>query len=309
MGVTRVWSVKAAGWASIAANCGLVVTGGAVRLTGSGLGCPTWPHCEGGSFVPHGAMGIHSLIEFGNRMLTFVLVAVAIYTLVAAWRSAHRDLRVIAVVIAAGIPLQAVVGGLAVLTKLNPWVVSLHLLTSMAIIGVAVLFLWRVHHPAVSSSVDDPASGGTPVLRWFALSTFVSAWLVLIAGTIVTGAGPHAGSVEAPRNGLSTLETSQFHADLVFLFVGLTLGLLGLLYATGAPTPARRAVLVLLAVELSQAVVGYVQYFLGVPVVLVGVHMLGASVISATVTWALLAVRESSDSTTPTRQGRLTRAA
>jgi cytochrome c oxidase assembly protein subunit 15 len=272
-------------WASIVANGVLVVTGGVVRLTGSGLGCPTWPRCTAESVTPHGAYSVHSVIEFGNRMLTYVLVAVAIGTLVAAWQSGRRDLRRLALVMALGIPAQAVIGGITVLTDLNPWVVSLHLLCSLAIIGVAVLFLERVRRPGPAV----PARGAVVGLGW---ATFVSAWAVLYVGTVVTGSGPHAGDAGSARNGLSPLQMSQLHADLVFLFVGLTLGLLFAVVATGAPASSRRAVVVLLVVELAQGAIGFVQYFTELPVVLVGFHMLGAALVSATVTWALVRVRE-----------------
>ncbi|HET8560131.1 MAG TPA: COX15/CtaA family protein [Marmoricola sp.] len=285
------WSerwIRPLGWASLAMNTVLVVTGGAVRLTDSGLGCPTWPHCTAGSFTPHRAMGIHSAIEFGNRLLTFVLAAVAIATFVAAWgylrRHGRRDLMWLALVMGLFIPLQAVIGGISVLTELNPWVVSLHLLSSMVIIGIAVVFLFRL-----SSGPRVPSRAG-PV-GWLARGTFASAWAVLYVGTVVTGSGPHAGDARSPRNGLNGLEVSQLHADLVFLFVGLTIGLLFTLVATRAPATARRAAWVLLAVELSQGVIGYVQYFTGVPAILVGFHMLGASMVSAAVTWVLLEAR------------------
>ena len=273
------------GWATLVANCVLVVTGGAVRLTGSGLGCPTWPRCHGSSFTPHGAYDIHAAIEFGNRTLTFVLVAVAVATFVAAWRSGRRDLRRLALVLALGIPAQAVIGGITVLTDLNPWIVSFHLLCSLAIIGVSVLFLQRLDHPAPATVARGPVTG----LAW---ATFAAAWVVLYIGTVVTGSGPHAGDVNAPRNGLDPLQLSQLHADAVFLFVGLTLGLLFALLATGASPVARRAVTVLLALELGQGAIGFVQYFTDLPIVLVGFHMLGAALISAAVTWALIQVRE-----------------
>jgi heme a synthase len=278
-------------WASIVANCVLVVTGGVVRLTGSGLGCPTWPRCTEESLTPHGAYDVHSVIEFGNRMLTWVLVAVAVGTFVAAWQSGRRDLRRLALVIALGIPAQAVIGGITVLTDLNPWVVSLHLLCSLAIIGVAVLFLHRITRPAP----DVRPRGAVVGLAW---ATFAAAWAVLYVGTVVTGSGPHAGDVDSDRNGLSPLQMSQLHADLVFLFVGLTLGLLFAVVATGAPAVVRRAVAVLLAVEVAQGAVGFVQYFTDLPVVLVGFHMLGAALGSATCTWALIQVSEP----TPTRR-------
>jgi cytochrome c oxidase assembly protein subunit 15 len=273
------------GWASLVMNAVLVVTGGAVRLTDSGLGCPTWPHCTTGSFTPHSAMGVHSAIEFGNRLLTFVLAAVAIATFVAAWRymrlRGRRDLMWLALLMGLFIPAQAVIGGITVLTELNPWVVSLHLLSSMAIIGIAVVFLFRLRRGPHRATPRGPVG-------WLAWAMFGAAWAVLYVGTVVTGSGPHAGDAKAPRNGLDSLEISQLHADLVFLFVGLTVGLLFTLHATRASRTARRAAWVLLAVELSQGAIGYAQYFSGLPIMLVGFHMLGAATISATVTWALL---------------------
>ena len=291
--VRRTWAERwiwPLGWASLVMNVVLVVTGGAVRLTDSGLGCPTWPHCTTGSFTPHSAMGIHSLIEFGNRLLTFVLAAVAIATFVAAWRymrtHARRDLMWLALLMGLFIPAQAVIGGVTVLTELNPWVVSLHLLSSMAIIGIAVVFLFRLRRPAPATAARGPVG-------WLAWATFGAAWAVLYAGTVVTGSGPHAGDKKAPRNGLDSLEISQLHADLVFLFIGLTVGLLFALHATHAARTARVAAWALLGVELSQGVIGYVQYFTGLPIVLVGFHMLGAAMVSAAVTWALLETRHS----------------
>lgn len=272
-------------WASIVANIVIVVTGGVVRLTGSGLGCPTWPRCHDESFTPHGAYSLHSAIEFGNRLLTYVLVAIAIATFAAAWQTGRRDLRRLAFVIALGIPAQAIIGGITVLTDLNPWVVSLHLLCSMAIVCVAVLLLHRIDQPAPVVLPRSPVVA----LAW---ATFAAAWAVLYVGTVVTGAGPHAGDADSKRNGLSALQTSQLHADLVFLFVGLTLGLLFACYATGASDAAKRAVTWLLVLEVAQGAIGFVQYFTELPIVLVGLHMLGAGLIAASVTWTLLKVRE-----------------
>ncbi len=275
--------VRPLGWATLVANSLLVVTGGAVRLTGSGLGCPTWPRCTDRSFTPHGELDLHEAIEFGNRMLTFVLVAIAVATFVAAWQTGRRDLRRLSTVLALGIPAQAVIGGITVLTDLNPWVVSFHLLCSMAIIGLAVLFVRRIDQPSPA-----PEHGPLVVLAWV---TFAAAWVVLYVGTVVTGSGPHAGDAEAPRNGLDPLQTSQLHTDAVFLFVGLTIGLLVAVHATSATPEARRAVLALLAVEVGQGAIGFVQYATDLPELLVGFHMLGAALISTTVTWTLLSVR------------------
>jgi cytochrome c oxidase assembly protein subunit 15 len=284
VGVTR-W-VRPLAWATLVANIAIVVTGGAVRLTGSGLGCPTWPRCTDRSFRPHGALELHQAIEFGNRTLTFVLAAVAVATLVVMWRTGRRDLRLMALVAALGIPAQALIGGVTVLTDLNPWVVSLHLLCSLAIIGVAVRLLLSVDTP-----LGPPGHGPVTGLAW---AVFAAAWAVLYVGTVVTGSGPHAGDAKTERNGLSPLQLSQLHADLVFLFVGLTVGLLFALLATSASPSARTAVVVLLLVELAQGTVGFVQYFTDLPEVLVGFHVLGAALISACATWALLRVRRPS---------------
>jgi heme a synthase len=279
---TSRW-VRPLAWATLIANMALVVTGGAVRLTGSGLGCPTWPRCTDRSFRPHGELDLHEAIEFGNRMLTFVLSAIAIATFIVMWRTGRRDLRAMALVVGLGIPAQAVIGGVTVLTDLNPWVVSFHLLCSLAIIGVSVRLLLSVPAP-----LPVARRGPDVGLAW---ATFGAAWAVLYVGTVVTGSGPHAGDADTDRNGLDPLQVSQLHADLVFLFVGLTLGLLFTLMAVGAGRPARQAVAVLLGVEVAQGAIGFIQYSTDLPVVLVGFHMLGAALISACVTWVLLRVR------------------
>ena len=279
MGVS-IWLRRLA-WATLVANVALVVTGGAVRLTGSGLGCPTWPRCDDQSFTPHGATGIHQLIEFGNRTLTFVLVAIAVATYVAARQSGRRDLTRMSLLLALAIPAQAVLGGITVLTDLNPWVVSLHLVISLVIVSAAVLFLHRLDHPT-----RPRASGMVPAL---ACMTYAVTWLVLYAGTVVTGSGPHAGDAKAPRNGLDPLQISQLHADLVFLLIGLSAGLWFALRAAGAdPRPATA----LLAVEALQAAIGFVQYFAGLPVAVVMLHMLGAALVVAAATMLLISVLE-----------------
>ena len=258
-------------WATLVANVVLVVTGGAVRLTGSGLGCPTWPRCTESSFTPHGAMSLHAAIEFGNRLLTFVLVAIAVATFLAAWGSPRRDVRVLAFVLALGIPAQAIIGGVTVLTDLNPWVVSFHLLCSLAMIGLSVLFLHRLSRPRVGPA----ARGPVVVLAWL---VFAAAWVVLYLGTVVTGSGPHAGDEDAVRNGLDPLQVSQLHADVVFLFLGLSIGLYFAVRALGLSTRPLRWLLVVIVL---QGAVGFVQYFTDLPVVLVAFHMLGAALVSA----------------------------
>ena len=179
----RTWLVRL-GWATLVANIGIVLTGGAVRLTASGLGCPTWPRCTDESFTPHGALDFHSIIEFGNRTLTFVLAAIAVLTFVSAWQSGRRDLRVLSVWLGLSIPAQALVGGLTVLTGLNPWIVSFHLLFSLAIVSLAVLYLHRIDTPAVVTERTRPTR--RTILAW---TTYAVTWVVLYLGTVVTGSG------------------------------------------------------------------------------------------------------------------------
>ena len=279
---TTSW-MRPLAWATLVANIGIILTGGAVRLTGSGLGCPTWPRCTESSYTPHGELDYHSAIEFGNRTLTFVLTAIAVATLVAGWRTRRQDIRWMVVLLFLGIPAQAVIGGITVKTDLNPWVVAFHLLVSLAIIGLSVRLLRSIDEPL-------PPAHDSWVTR-LAWATFAGAWVVLYLGTVVTGSGPHAGDEDAQRTGLDPATMSQLHADLVFLFVGLTVGLLFALLAAGGRPRAARAVSVLLGVELAQGAIGFIQYATDLPVVLVGFHLLGAALVSATATWALLEVR------------------
>ncbi len=278
--------VRRLAWATLLANIGIVITGGAVRLSGSGLGCPTWPRCTDKSFTPHGALDLHSAIEFGNRTLTFVLTAIAVATFVSALNTGRSDLRRLALLLGLSVPAQALLGGITVLTDLNPWVVSFHLLFSMGIISLAMLYLHRASQTKASVVEERaPESVSEPhiALAW---SIYAVAWVVLALGTVVTGSGPHAGDVNSPRNGLDPLQVSQLHADFVFLLVGLTVALV--------IVHPSRVTWALLAVELAQGLIGFVQYFTDLPVVLVGFHLLGASVLTAVVTLTLILVREES---------------
>lgn len=285
---TSPWLLRLA-WASLVMNIVIVVTGGAVRLTASGLGCPTWPRCTEASYRPHAALGWHGAIEFGNRMLTFVLVAVAVAMFVAAWRAGDRRVRRLATVVALGIPAQAVIGGITVLTDLNPWIVAGHLLVSMAIIAVCVLMLDAVRRPAAWDA-RATASAPAPVLRRLALAVFAVGWVVLYLGTVVTGSGPHAGDLDARRTGLDPQVWSHVHAAAVYALVALTVVLL-VLARRARERALTAAAGVLLAVELAQGVVGFTQYVLDLPELLVGIHMLGAALTSAALAWVLLRTR------------------
>ncbi len=251
--------------ASVVANVVIVLTGGAVRLTGSGLGCPTWPSCTDRSLTPTRQYAVHGLIEFTNRQLTFVLVLIVLATLAASLL--RRRERWLAVLLAASIPAQAVLGGITVLTKLNPWTVAAHFLLSIGIIAVAYLLWWRVREPARPGTRAGTSLRGT---GWL-LAGLAAA--VLVAGTVVTGSGPHAGDKGAThRIHIAPSSITQLHADLVMLLIGVTAGLV-LLAGAG---PVRRAGWWLLGIELAQGGIGYLQYFTGVPPLLVGIHLLGA---------------------------------
>jgi cytochrome c oxidase assembly protein subunit 15 len=267
--------------AGAVANGLIVVTGGAVRLTGSGLGCPTWPRCTDESFVATPELAVYGAIEFGNRLLTFVLTAVAVAVLVVVVRSARRDLRPLAVLGFLGIPAQALLGGVTVLTGLNPWTVAAHFLLSMALVAVATVLWLRSREPGVGLLLVR-----RPLALLAGAIAAVTA-VVLVLGTVVTGSGPHSGDVDEEglptggRMGFDPELVSQLHADVVFLLIGLTVALLVALHATDSPGRVRRAARDLLIVELAQGLVGYVQYFTDLPIALVLVHMLGAVLVTA----------------------------
>ena len=269
--------------ANLVVNVLIVVTGGAVRLTASGLGCPTWPRCTESSYVPHGELGLHGAIEFGNRMLTGLVTAVAVLCILAAWRSGNRVVFRLALGVAAIVPAQIVIGGITVLTDLNPWIVAFHLLVSMAIIQICVLLIAEV------AGWSAAASGRRRLTR-LAWSVLTAGWLVLYLGTVVTGSGPHAGDGGAERTGLDPQVLSHVHAIGVYLLVALTVGLLATAHRAGA-TALTRAAGGLLALELAQGGVGFTQYYLDLPEALVALHMLGAALTAAALAWVVVAAR------------------
>jgi heme a synthase len=275
--------------AALVANIAIVVTGGAVRLTSSGLGCPSWPTCTPESLVPTPEHGVHGLIEYGNRILTLVVALVMLATLVAAYRAqpARRDVRRLALALFLGIPAQGAVGGITVLTRLNPWAVMAHFLLSMVLVGLATVLVRRT-----GEGDEPPRLLVHPALHRLALAILGVVAVVLYLGTVVTGSGPHAGDRTARRTGLDPQTVSQMHADAVFLLIGLSVALVVALAATGAPRAVRRAAATLVGVELAQGAVGLVQYFTGLPIALVGVHLLGAAVVVVTVVNTVLAMRD-----------------
>jgi len=277
--------------ASLAVNVVIVVTGALVRLTDSGLGCPTWPRCTELSYVTHPQLGYHGAIEFGNRMLTFALVIVAVLT----WLTAmlyrehgqpRMDVVLLTTVLALGIPAQAVLGGITVLTHLNPFVVAAHLIVSFLLIALSVALVRRSRDIV---AVEAPTGG-----VWLARVAFLLMWLVVWLGTVVTGSGPHAGDEQAVRTGFDPALVTHLHAAAVYAVVAATLGCVALVRS--------RAAVALLAVELVQAVVGITQYHLGLPVWLVVLHLLGAASSMALATNLALSVRSAPAGARPESQ-------
>lgn len=287
-------------YANLVAQTAIVVTGGLVRVTGSGLGCPTWPECTEGSLVPTSTQSEawHKYVEFGNRTLTFVLGLLAIAAIVGVlvWSRRLRSTGAPSrrpVILLAAVPLlgtiaQAVLGGITVLTGLNPVTVASHFLLSALIIAATLVLVRRAREPG-----DEPRINlGPPAVRVLARVLVVVAFLVLILGTIVTGSGPHSGDIDADsRFGFDVRTVAWLHADLVLLFVGLTVGLLVALMISDSPRAAVRAVWWVVGISLAQGALGYAQYFAGVPWLMVALHMLLACLLWIAVVRVPLSLR------------------
>lgn len=276
-------------WLSLASQILIVVTGGAVRLTGSGLGCPTWPKCTPESLVNVPEQGIHGIIEFANRTLTFVLVIIALLTFITVLRlgrEARFGLVWPSLAAGLGIFAQAIVGGISVLTQLNPWVVGLHFVVSAALIAVASILVWRVYTP-IHTPVPYRAYALTPLVTIFGFAA-------LLVGVVVTGAGPHAGDAEAPRNGLDLELLEHTHSYPAYVTIALALAVsvtLRRVNKDGSLNLAARISMLLVISLVVQAIIGVAQARLGVPPLLVGAHMFGASVIASLLTFQWLAIR------------------
>ena len=269
---------------------GIVITGGLVRLTGSGLGCPTWPQCVPGSFtpMPHQEQGFHKLIEFGNRTLTSVVGVAAVLVIVAVWRWAptRRGLRRISVLPLVGVMLQAVLGGITVLTGLNPALVAAHFLASMVLVALSAYLLYRA-----GEGDGHPVALVRPPVRAVARVVATLGAMVLALGTMVTGSGPHSGDPATPRFGFDPAAVSWVHADTVMLFAGLAVAVLLAVQLTAKDARPRRAWRAVFTITVLQGVIGYTQYFTGLPEVLVLVHMLGASLLTVSLTFGMLSLR------------------
>lgn len=262
--------------AMVVTQSAIVVTGASVRLTGSGLGCSTWPECTPGSYTPtpdQPEAPIHAWIEFGNRLLTFVLLLNAIALMIAILRSGRRELRLLGASQILGILAQGVLGGITVLTGLNPATVSAHFLLSIVIIAAALSLRQRIY--GFTPSQVRLSKTTKQIARTHLLLTF----LVIVMGTIVTGSGPHAGDALAARFPLDARTMSWIHADLVIALIGVTFALLiAVRLGEGQETRIEfgRRVQLFLLVSLAQGAIGYIQYFTGLPEIIVGFHILGA---------------------------------
>ena len=262
----------------------LIVTGGAVRLTGSGLGCPTWPQCTPGSYtpVPHQAEGqLHAWIEFGNRLLTFLLFFTALAAVVLSFRLSKnlvnkRRIRLLAIFQVLGIFGQAVLGGITVLTDLNPIPVAGHYLLSIALITGAI----KLRYEIVGKEIQTT----TPIIQTLMRLQILLTILILIVGTVVTGSGPHAGDLKAKRFGFNPQVISWIHADLVIALT-ITVFIIYLLLKTENGLLRKRAGIFFLVI-ISQGAVGYIQYFTGLPELIVGIHLLGSTLVWITA-WSL----------------------
>lgn len=291
--------IRVFAWLSLISHVLIVGTGGAVRLTGSGLGCPTWPECRPGSLVAVPEMGIHGAIEFGNRLLTFLLIVIAAVTflLVVRVRDRRPDLFRLSLALGFGIILQAVIGGITVLTTLDPNYVQAHFLVSIVLVVLATVLVFRVY--------VGPRSSHRAAPLWLVITAHVTSFFVAVtvfAGALTTGSGPHAGDDAAARNGLDPELMQHVHSWPAYIALALTL----VLVVASRTFPSReegtrpagrnaslaRYSLLLLAVEVVQIVVGVTQARLGLPELLVGVHMVLACVLVSAMTAVVLSLKE-----------------
>lgn len=282
--------VRIAAWVTLVVQTLIVVTGGAVRLTASGLGCPTWPTCTEDSLVNTPEMGIHGIIEFGNRLLTFLLVIVAIVTfaLILRMRKQRRDLFWLTLLIGLGIPAQAVIGGISVLTQLNPYVVGLHFIVSIAMVVLSTVLVFNAYFG--NGPWSCAVSGVTITFAWL-MASFQ--FITICVGVLTTGSGPHAGDAEAPRNGLNSELLQHIHSYPAYIAVGLAVVTLFLAIRQRSAS-LRNALIGLLVVNAAQILVGIAQSRMGLPELLVGLHMLLACLVTIAVTNVLLNVRKPS---------------
>ncbi|MFG6401289.1 heme A synthase [Microbacterium sp. P04] len=275
--------VRVVAWLSFLAEVLIIATGGAVRLTGSGLGCPTWPTCTADSLVNTQEMGIHGVIEFGNRTLTGLVGILALAVVVLVWRMRRerRDLFVLALIVLGGVVAQAVVGGITVLTGLNPFIVGFHYIASVVLVSVSAAFLVRMN--------TAPGARTLAVPRWYRIATHVTTLVLavtIVFGVLTTGAGPHSGDDDAVRSGFDAQVLEHVHSWPGYTLFALTLVLA--VVAWNRDLPVKRWITALLAVEVVQIAVGLYQARNGLPEWAVGTHMVLAALAAATMVVVVL---------------------
>lgn len=274
-------------WASFVSEVLIIATGGAVRLTGSGLGCPTWPTCTPESLISTPALGIHGAIEFGNRTMTGLVGLLALGVLVAVWRyrRERRDLFALAITVVVGVAAQAIVGGITVLTELNPVIVGFHYVASVALVCVTAAFLVRLY------TVPGPRVLVVP--RGFAVLVHVGALALVVTlafGVLTTGSGPHSGDPDVARTGFDAELLQHVHAWPSYALAALTLAML--VAAVVRRLPVTRWVIAVLVLEVAQVIIGLVQARNGLPEILVGLHMVLAALLAAAYTVLIMRMRQ-----------------
>ena len=270
----------------------IVVSGAAVRLTGSGLGCSDWPNCNDSKLVDVSSQ--HSAIEQINRLFTFVVAVAVVLAALGAFvrQPRRRDLQWLSVALVAGIPAQGVLGAIVVWTNLNPIAVQLHFVLSMALVGLAVVLVVRSREPDGAKRVSAVVPRTKHRLRMMVIWTA----LAIIAGTVVTGTGPHAGDDKARRfTFLSITWVARIHSVIVWIAVLMAVSLLWHLRKRPHDREVLDAPLTLwMCVAIAQGSVGYLQYANGVPATLVAVHVALATTLWASSVWLWCATSRAS---------------
>lgn len=289
-------SLRVFAWLSFLAEVTIIATGGAVRLTGSGLGCPTWPTCTPESLMPTAEMGIHGAIEFGNRLMSGVVGILALIVLILVWRirRERRDLFILAVAVVGGVLAQAFVGGITVWTGLNPFIVGFHYVSSLVLVCVTATFLVRLG--------TVPGLRVWAVPRWIAILTHATSGILavtVLAGVLTTASGPHSGDADAGRTGFDAELLQHVHAWPGYILLGLTIALL--VGGIRARFHATGWIVVLLVLEVVQVVVGVIQSRTGLPPLLVGVHMVLAALMAAVMTVIVLQLKRPASKTNEDR--------
>ncbi len=280
--------VKLFAWLSFITELVIILTGGAVRLTGSGLGCPTWPLCTPESLVPTAEMGIHGVIEFSNRMMSGVvgIVAVIMLILVLRLRSKRRELFTLSLILLLGVVAQAIVGGVSVLTGLNPFIVGFHYTVSLVMCAIAAALIVRVY------AIAGPREPAVP--RWFMITTHVTTFFVALTiamGVLTTASGPHSGDLNAARTGFNAELFEHLHAWPAYVTFALTITL-AIASTSFRGSAVHRWTLYLLAVEVLQIAIGLIQANTGLPELLVAAHMLLAALLASAMTAVVLSLKK-----------------